>query len=130
MKLHLRLSSIAVVFLLIATLSMAVTAAPQDKDKEAAKHEASLKSVRGLVTDKAESPIPASVVFLKNNRSNAIRSYIADDAGNYRFSGLDPNVDYEIHAEKDGAKSQTRTISSFDSKKEIILNLKIDKKKG
>jgi hypothetical protein len=129
-KLHLRLSSIAVVFLLIATLSMAVAAAPQDKDKEAAKHEASLKSVRGLVTDKAESPIPASVVFLKNNRSNAIRSYIADDAGNYRFSGLDPNVDYEIHAEKDGAKSQTRTISSFDSKKEIILNLKIDKKKG
>ena len=69
-------------------------------------------------------------MFLKNNRSNAIRSYISDDAGNYRFSGLDPNVDYEIHAEKDGAKSQTRTISSFDSKKEIILNLKIDKKKG
>jgi hypothetical protein len=63
-------------------------------------------------------------------RSNAIRSYISDDAGNYRFSGLDPNVDYEIHAEKDGAKSQTRTISSFDSKKEIVLNLKIDKKKG
>jgi hypothetical protein len=127
-KLRLRASSIALVFLLIATLSIA--AAPQDKDKDAAKHEASLKSVRGLVTDKAESPIPASVVFLKNNRSNTIRSYISDDAGNYRFSGLDPNVDYEIHAEKDGAKSQTRTISSFDSKKEIILNLKIDKKKG
>ena len=72
----------------------------------------------------------SSVVFLKNTRSNAIRSYISDDAGNYRFSGLDPNVDYEIHAEKDGAKSQTRTISSFDSKKEIVLNLKIDKKKG
>ena len=72
----------------------------------------------------------SSVVFLKNMRSNAVRSYISDDAGNYRFSGLDPNVDYEIHAEKDGAKSQTRTISSFDSKKEIVLNLKIDKKKG
>ena len=114
----------------LCTQSLLMSAAAQDKDKDAAKHEASLKSVRGLVTDKAESPIPASVVFLKNNRSNAIRSYISDDAGNYRFSGLDPNVDYEIHAEKDGAKSQTRTISSFDSKKEIILNLKIDKKKG
>ena len=113
-------------FLLIATLSVAAA----QQDKEAAKHEASLKSVRGLVTDKADSPIPAGVVFLKNTRSNAIRSYISDDAGNYRFSGLDPNVDYEIHAEKDGAKSQTRTISSFDSKKEIVLNLKIDKKKG
>jgi hypothetical protein len=123
-----RAFSFGLALLLIATLSIAAT--PQDKDKEAAKHEASLKTVRGLITDKAETPMPASVVFLKNMRSNAIRSYISDDAGNYRFSGLDPNVDYEIHAEKDGAKSQTRTISSFDSKKDIILNLKIDKKKG
>lgn len=126
MNSRLRAFSVGLAFLLIATLSVAAA----QQDKEAAKHEASLKTVRGLVTDKAESPIPASVVFLKNNRSNAIRSYISDDAGNYRFSGLDPNVDYEIHAEKDGAKSQTRTISSFDSKKEIVLNLKIDKKKG
>lgn len=128
MNLRSRAFSFGLALLLIATLSMAAT--PQDKDKDAAKHEASLKTVRGLITDKAETPMPASVVFLKNTRSNAIRSYISDDAGNYRFSGLDPNVDYEIHAEKDGAKSQTRTISSFDSKKDIILNLKIDKKKG
>ena len=128
MNLRSRPFSFGLALLLIATLSIAAT--PQDKDKEAAKHEASLKTVRGLITDKAETPMPASVVFLKNVRSNAIRSYISDDAGNYRFSGLDPNVDYEIHAEKDGAKSQTRTISSFDSKKDIILNLKIDKKKG
>ena len=128
MNLHSRAFSFGLALLLIATLSIAAT--PQDKDKEAAKHESSLKSVRGLVTDKGESPIAASVVFLKNTRSNAIRSYIADDAGNYRFSGLDPNVDYEIHAEKDVAKSQTRAISSFDSKKEIVINLKIDKKKG
>ncbi len=131
MNLRLRVFSFGLVFLLIAMLSVSVASArpPQDA-KEKEKHEASLKTVRGLVTDKSESPIPSSVVFLKNTRSNAIRSYISDDAGNYRFSGLDPNIDYEIHAEKDGAKSQTRTISSFDSKKEIVLNLKIDKKKG
>jgi hypothetical protein len=86
--------------------------------------------VRGVVTDKSDASIPASVVFLKNARTNAVRSYIADDAGNYRFSGLDPNADYEIHAEKDGAKSQTRTVSSFDSRKDIVINLKIDKKKS
>ncbi len=126
MNLRLRVFSIGLAFLLIATLPIALAA----QEKEAAKHEASLKTVKGLVTDKAESPMASSVVFLKNMRSNAVRSYISDDAGNYRFSGLDPNVDYEIHAEKDGAKSQTRTISSFDSKKEIVLNLKIDKKKG
>jgi Carboxypeptidase regulatory-like domain len=95
-----------------------------------AKHEAQLRSVRGVVVDKAsESPVPSAVVFLKNTRTNAVRSYIADEEGNYRFSGLDPNVDYEIHAEKDGAKSTTRTISSFDNKKEIVLPLKLEKKK-
>lgn len=96
-----------------------------------AKREAQLRTVRGIVTDKAsDAAVPSGVVFLKNTRTNAVRSYIADEEGNYRFSGLDPNADYEIHAEKDGAKSATHTISSFDSKKEIVLNLKIDKKKA
>jgi hypothetical protein len=51
-----------------------------------------------------------------------VRSYIADNDGNFRFSGLDPNADYELHAEKDGAKSQTRNVSSFDSRLDIVLN--------
>src|SRR6266403_2906173 len=96
-----------------------------------AKHEAQLRTVRGVVVDKSsESPVPSAVVFLKNTRTNAVRSYIADEEGNYRFSGLDPNVDYEIHAEKDGAKSATRTVSSFDDKKDIVVNLKIEKRKA
>jgi hypothetical protein len=96
-----------------------------------AKHEAQLRTVRGVVVDKpTEAPVPSAVVFLKNTRTNAVRSYIADEEGNYRFSGLDPNVDYEIHAEKDGAKSATRTISSFDNKKEIVIPLKIERKKS
>jgi len=94
------------------------------------KRETQLRTLRGVIIDKSETPMPASVVFLKNTRTNAVRSYIADDAGNYRFSGLDPNADYEIHAEKDGAKSQTRTVSSFDSRKDIVVNLKIDKRKA
>jgi carboxypeptidase family protein len=95
-----------------------------------AKHESQLRSVHGIVTDKAESPIPAAVVFLKNTRTNAVRSYIADETGNFRFSGLDPNTDFELHAEKDGAKSPTRTISSFESRKEIVVNLKLETKKS
>jgi hypothetical protein len=96
-----------------------------------AKHESQLRSVHGIVSDKAENPMPGGVVFLKNTRTNAVRSYIAEDeTGSYKFSGLDPNADYEIHAEKDGAKSSTRTISSFESRKEIVVNLKIDTKKG
>jgi len=118
---------LSLLFLLAVALSPCVQATPAQD----AKHEAQLRTVRGVVADKAsEDPVPSAVVFLKNTRSNAVRSYISDEEGNYRFSGLDPNVDYEVHAEKDGAKSSVRTISSFDSKKEIVINLKIEKKKG
>lgn len=122
MNRRMRLLSISVVLLFLA--SIAGAQAPD------AKHEAQLRTVHGVVMDKSESPIPSGVVFLKNTRTNAIRSYISDEQGNYRFSGLDPNTDYEVHAEKDGAQSPTRTVSSFDSKKDINLNLKIDKKKS
>jgi len=111
--------------LVIALLFLASFAGAQE-----AKHESQLRSVHGIVSDKGDTPIPSAVVFLKNTRTNAVRSYIADETGNYRFSGLDPNSDFELHAEKDGAKSPTRTISSFESRKEIVVNLKIETKKS
>jgi hypothetical protein len=113
-------------FLALA-ISMSVCAAiAQD-----AKHESQLRSVRGVVADKSsDDPVPSAVVFLRNTRTNAVRSYIANEEGEYRFSGLDPNVDYEVHAEKDGAKSATRTVSSFDNKKDLVVNLKIEKRKA
>jgi hypothetical protein len=110
--------------LLVVLLSTLHVAAAQDK------HESQLRTVRGQVSDKSEDPIQGSVVFLKNTRTNMVRSQITDDGGNYRFSGLDPNADYELHAEKDGAKSNMRTISSFDSRKDITLNLKMERKKS
>jgi hypothetical protein len=110
-------------FLLTMLSLLAAVALAQDK-----KREAQLRTVRGVVADKSDSPVSGSVVFLKNMRTNAVRSNYTDETGSYRFSGLDPNADYELHAEKEGAKSQTRTVSSFDSRKDIVLNLKIDKK--
>lgn len=113
-------------FCLVAAIAFLVTAAhAQDK-----KREAQLRTVHGLVIDKSENPISGSVVFLKNMRTNSVRSSYTDDSGSYRFSGLDPNADYELHAEKDKEKSTTRTVSSFDSRKDIVLNLKIGKKKS
>jgi hypothetical protein len=120
MNSRLRLFCVAFTLLLVASVVVA-----QD-----AKHEAQLRTVHGIVTDKSEAPLTSAVVFLKNTRSNVVRSYITDAAGNYRFSGLDLNADYEIHAEKDGATSPKRNVSSFDSKKDLVLNLKIDKKKS
>ena len=112
--------------LVAAILTLAcVIAVAQD-----AKRDAQLRTVHGIVQDKSENLVSESVVFLKNTRTNVVRSSYTDNTGKYRFSGLDPNADYEIHAEKEGAQSATHTVSSFDSRKDITLNLKIDKKKG
>ena len=95
-----------------------------------AKKEAQLRTVRGVVSDKSDNPLAGSVVFLKNLRTNGVRSNFADSSGEYRFSGLDPNADYEIHAELEGAKSAVRSVTSLDSRREIVINLKIDRKKS
>jgi hypothetical protein len=111
---------------LAAILTLAsLTAVAQD-----AKREAQLRTVHGVVMDKSENLVSEGVVFLKNTRTNVVRSSYTDNTGKYHFSGLDPNADYEIHAEKEGFQSATHTVSSFDSRKDITLNLKIDKKKG
>lgn len=115
--------SITVLFSLLLVFVFAVAA--QDSKKET-----QLRTVRGVVSDKSENPLPNSVVFLKNLRTNAVRSNFADTEGNYRFSGLDPNADYEVRAEFEGAKSPVRNVSSLDNRKEMIINLKIDRKKS
>ena len=88
-----------------------------------------MRTVRGTVLDKDENPLPSAIVHLKNVRTLTVRTYISDGTGQFRFSGLDPNVDYELHAERDNWTSNTRTISSFDTRKEIVVPLKIDKEK-
>jgi Carboxypeptidase regulatory-like domain len=87
------------------------------------------RTVRGTVIDKDERPLPSAIVHLKNERTLTVRTYISDSSGQFRFSGLDPNVDYELHAETDDLTSNTRTISSFDSRKEIVVPLKVDREK-
>ena len=117
-KLYSRILGITLICLLAASLGIA----------QNPKNETQLRTVHGIVMDKSDAPVLASVVFLKNSRTNTVRSYITDDQGNYRFSGLDPNADYDVHAEKDGAKSPSHTVSSFDGRKDIVLNLRLDKK--
>ena len=94
------------------------------------KRESQLRTVLGTVVDKQDAPLSSSVVYLKNLRTMTVKTHIADDTGRYRFSGLDPNVDYEIYAEHQDLVSAKRTISSLDSRKEIVINLKVDKKKS
>ena len=82
--------------------------------------------VHGKVEDKNGAGIKGAVVYLKDDRSSAVKSAIADDDGSYRFVQLSPNTDYELWAQSDSKRSATKSISSFDSKNDITIMLKID----
>jgi hypothetical protein len=118
-----RLLPIALILLSAALIVIPVHA--QNKKTDDA-----LRTVHGTTLDKDENPVASSVVYLVNVKTQAITTRIADDSGNYRFSGLDPNVDYEIHAEHSDMASPTRTISSFDSRRDIEVILKLSRKKS
>jgi hypothetical protein len=90
---------------------------------------AGLRSVSGTVVDKDEKPVGTAVVYLKNTRNLTIRTYISSDKGEYHFSGLDPNADYEIHAEHGEFTSANHTVSSLESRKELVVTLKMNKEK-
>jgi hypothetical protein len=82
--------------------------------------------VQGRVMDKSDALLSGAVVYLKDGHSLAVKSFISDEKGTYRFGQLAQNTDYEIWAEHDGRKSQVKTISSFDNKNQIFIDLKID----
>ncbi len=113
-------------FVALAALAATVLFA-QEKPKG---KESELRTVRGTVVDKAESPVETAVVYLKNAHTQDIITHLSDSDGTFRFSGLDLNIDYEIHAEREGMTSATRSISNFDTRKEFVLTLKLDRKKG
>jgi hypothetical protein len=112
------------VLALVAVLGIAGATWAQDKKKDA-----QLRTVRGAVVDKDENPVAEAVVHLKNLKTQSIKTHIAGEKGEFRFSGLDPNIDYEIHAEYQELASARRGLSSFDSRKEIVVHLKLDRKR-
>lgn len=83
------------------------------------------RNLAGHVISSANQPLHGAVVYLKNTKTLAIKTYISEPDGSYRFSALSPNVDYEVYADYQGAHSDTKTLSAFDNRKQVEITLRI-----
>ncbi len=108
--------SLIVLFLALSFLALAPYSTAQ----------AGQKVVAGKVVGSSNRPQSGAIVYLKDTKTDEIKSFISTADGSYRFGQLSPDVDYEIWAEYQGRKSSTKTISSYDSKKSLDYQLKVN----
>jgi hypothetical protein len=105
---------------LFLALSPAANAAPDKKEKTIG------RLLFGKVLDKQDNPLPNAVVYLTNTRTRAVKTYIVGPDGTYRFPALSTGIDYEVYAQYNGHKSDTKSVSQFDDRSQVYTDLKID----
>jgi len=116
-----------IVMAVVAAIALAgVVALPVQAQKKESE-DRQTRSVQGVVTNNGDAPLEGAVVQLKDTKTLQIRSFITKQNGTFHFHSLSPDVDYELKAEHQGATSGSKTLSSFDSRKSAVINLKIGK---
>jgi hypothetical protein len=104
---------------ILLALSVAAHAAPDKKDKQQG------RLLYGKVLDQKDNPVAGAIVYLTNTRTHAVKTYIVSEEGTYRFPGLS-TVDYEVYAQYNGRKSDTKSVSQFDDRSQVYVDLKIN----
>ena len=94
------------------------------------KKEDKTRLLTGKVLDDSDTPLPNAVVYLTNSHTRAVKTCIVGPDGSYRFPGLLPTIDYEVYAQYDKSKSGTKTVSQFDDRSEVYIDLKVKGKQG
>lgn len=107
-------------------IAFACNASAQD-DKKSKKEAATLRTLQGTVFDKDDKPVVGAIVQLKDVRTLQMRSYVSKENGEYHFSSLKIDDDYEVEAKNQDLTSGPKKISIFDNRKIVIQNLKADK---
>jgi dienelactone hydrolase len=84
------------------------------------------KNIHGIVQDMRGQPLVGARVFLKNMKTNVIRTLETDQNGEYKVFALTPTVDYELQAEFKGKTSERKFVSSFLNREDNVLNFQLD----
>ena len=83
------------------------------------------RTIQGKVIGDGDNPVAGATVFLKNLKTRDIKSFTSTPDGSFRFAQVGMIDDYEVWAELGKKKSAVKTVSSFDSRKEVDFDLKL-----
>src|SRR5215472_4452253 len=114
------ISAISICCLFVVVSCALANAAPDKKDKSAG------RLLFGKVLDRQDNPLPDAVVYVTNTRTRAIKTYIVGKDGAFRFPALTTAVDYQVYAQFNNHKSDTKSVSQFDDRSQVYLDLKIN----
>jgi len=81
--------------------------------------------VMGAVVDADSASVTGATVFLKDLKSKSIRSYTTNEKGRFRFAQVSMSGDFDLWAEKSGKKTAVKTVSSWDTRPEFEVELKM-----
>ncbi len=84
------------------------------------------KNVHGVVQDLRGKPLVGARVFVRDLKTNVVRTLTTDQDGLYKIYALPPTVDYEISAEFKGKASEKRVLSSFLNREDNVVNFQLD----
>lgn len=90
--------------------------------------QSSTKTLQGKVLSSSDKPISGAIVYLQDSKTNGIRSFISTSDGSYHFGQLGADTDYQIWARYKNVKSDTKGVSSYDSRSKVVINLRIQTK--
>jgi Carboxypeptidase regulatory-like domain len=83
------------------------------------------RTIQGKVLGDSDSPTGGATVFLKNAKTRGVKSFTSTTDGSFRFAQVGMIDDYEVWAELGKKKSAVKTVSSFDSRKDVEFDLKL-----
>jgi hypothetical protein len=84
----------------------------------------SQRTILGKVYEN-DAPTGGVTVFLKNLKTRNVKSFTTTPDGAFRFAQVGMVDDYEVWAEHGPKKSPVKTVSSFDSRKQVEYELKL-----
>ena len=86
-----------------------------------------LREVSGEVVDQHHEPLAGAVVYLENEETQAVQTFLTDRSGHYHFRRVRGDTDYRLWAQYRGAFTKKHFLSKFESgtQKTVVLRLQL-----